>query len=290
MRWIFLLFVTFSNITWASIELIAPGKVSTNFGEHSPTFDVHSNELIFMRRTPGQFDYTLYSSTLSSDEWSEPIIVEFSGKFRDAAPYFSPNGQNLVFDSKRPSTELTKDSINIWQVNRRADGGWSEPFTLGYASSNGKDETKAGRDEFGPLLTDENKLLFYSFRQPKRGGAYYQADADSTPQMKNEIPDPSASTFIAYLTLSKDGNTAVMEGRGQGSSATDLYYACKSNGKWSEATPLTAVNTKFGEGTPFITADSRWLWFASSKPTSTGNTDGLNIYRVSTQNLPIPCA
>jgi len=289
MRHIFLLFLTFSHVTWASTELIAPGKVSTNFGEHSPTFDVHSNELIFMRRTPGQFDYTLYSSTLSNKGWSEPTILEFSGKFRDAAPYFSPNGQNLVFDSKRPAIEFTKDSINIWQVTRRASGGWSEPFTLANASSNGKDETKAGRDEFGPLLTDDDKLLFYSFRQPMRGGAYYQADTSSAPKIQNEIPDPSARTFIAYLTLSKDGNTAVMEGRGQGSSATDLYYACKSEGKWSKATPLTAVNTEFGEGTPFITADSRWLWFASSKPTSADNTNGPNIYRISTAKLPIPC-
>ena len=290
MRPIFLLCMVFSHLACASTELIAPGKVSTIFGEHSPTFDVHSNVLIFMRRTPGQFDYTLYSSTLVGDVWSAPIIVEFSGKYRDAAPYFSPNGQKLVFDSQRPAINFTEDSINIWQVNKQADGGWSEPFILSHASSNNKDEIKVGRDEFGPLLTDENKLLFYSFRQPYRGGAHYQADLDSVPQVQDEIPDPSASTFIAYLTLSKDGNTAIIEGRGQDSNATDLYYACKSDGKWSKVTPLSAVNTRFGEGTPFITSDSRWLWFASDKPTLTGNTEGPNIYRVSTSTLPIPCA
>ena len=102
-----------------------------------------------------------------------------------------------------------------------------------------------------------------------------------------QLPDPSADTFVGYLTLSADGQTAVIEGRDKLGTDTDLFYACQKDGAWGDAQPLTQLNTAFGEGTPYLTADGQWLWFASDRAAQTpGDSD---LYRVHTKQLPIPC-
>ncbi|MBT8076844.1 MAG: PD40 domain-containing protein [Gammaproteobacteria bacterium] len=290
MRLLICLTLLLSNIANATVELVATGKVSSLKSEYSPTFDVSSNELVFMRRTPGKFDYTLYTSKLNGDSWSAPKVIAFSGEYRDAAPYFSPDGQHLVFDSRRPAKHLESGSINLWQVTRESDDKWSTPTLLKTASVNVKNESNAGVDEFGPLLTDSGELWFYSFRQPHRGGAYYRQQPVGKPKIEKDLPDPSASTFIAYLTLSKDEKTAVMEGRSKNSRDTDLYFACKKDGLWGPAIALEEINTIAGEGTPFLSADSKWLWFASDRPSGSDYSQGSNIYRVETSKLPIPCS
>ena len=126
-------------------RLIAPGIILTTNGEYSPTFDSDSNELIFMRRTPGQFDYTLYSSRWLIDEtrWTRPEILPFSGKSRDGGPYFAPDGQTLVFDSRRPDKDVVTNSINLW-ITTRNSGGWTEPELLLDASRNDASESRDG--------------------------------------------------------------------------------------------------------------------------------------------------
>ena len=272
-------------------EIIAPGLVSTGAGEYSPTFDTDRQELIFMRRTPGKFDYTLYTSTLTETGWSTPEVLPFSGQYRDGGASFSPDGDALVFDSRRPnpvSGDGADTSIDLWRVQRDGDG-WSVPQLVVDASVNPDDEPRAQRDEFGPLLTSDGDLWWYSFRRPYRGGATYRRTADGTIERVGALPDPSAPTFIAYLTLSADGNTAVMEGRAMNGTGTDIYYACRNEAGWSPAMVLEAVSTEDPEGTPYLTADGRQLFFASGRANPATDVAESNIYSVSTDGLPIPC-
>ena len=73
-----LLIATFARANEPTPRLISPGVVSTAQGEYSPTFDTTRRELVFMRRTPGQFDYTLYSTRVSEDGWSEPEALKMN--------------------------------------------------------------------------------------------------------------------------------------------------------------------------------------------------------------------
>ncbi len=272
-------------------KIVAPGLVSTEVGEYSPTFDVNRQELIFMRRTPGRFDYTLHTSTLTISGWTTPEVLPFSGQHRDGGPSFSPDGDTLVFDSRRPnpvSGDGRDASIDLWLVQRDGNG-WSAPQLVVDASVNPDDEPRAQRDEFGPLLTGDGDLWWYSFRRPFREGSTYRRTTDGTIVRVDALPDPSAPTFIAYLTLSADGNTAVMEGRAANGSGTDIYYACRSETGWSPAMVLEAVSTQDSEGTPYLTADGRQLFFASGRANPATGVAESNIYSISTDDLPIPC-
>ncbi len=274
----------------AKPQLIAPGSISGELGEYSPTWDVGRQQLIFMRRTPGEFDYTLYQSSYRNGEFSEPAVLPFSGKYRDAGPSLSPDGQRLVFDSRRPDDRVAERSINIWITERIGDD-WSEPRLVKGASLNASAEPVAGRDEFGPVLDAKGQLYFYSFRKPYRGGEHFLAVGpgfdDAVPA--SEFPDPSRRTFVSYFSLSSDTNTLVMEGASEPGGDTDLYYACREDSGWTDAVALGSVNSESGDGGPYLSSDGKTLFFVSDRSTDDPSAGDANIYAVSTDGLPIPC-
>lgn len=269
------------------IQLIAPGLISSQMGEYSPFFDVNSNELYFMRRTPGRFDYTIYVSKLTNKGWSKPKIASFSGKYRDAAPYLSPDGKTFVFDSRRPSKEVVPNSINIW-ITQRKDSNWEEPELLREASINKESEPETGVDEYGPAIDSNGIIYFYSFRQPYRGGAHYKLNPSAVPTLSlhTELPDPSYRTFVSYSYISPNGRFALLEGKDRSGRGTDIFYTCKnSEDKWYKAKRVDAINTGSGEGLPSLTADGNFLLFTSGRNTNSNMASGDNLYIIETKDL-----
>ena len=274
-------------------ELVAPGRVSTKQGEYSPSFHAGRSELYFMRRTPGRFDYTLYVARFEDGVWSMPEVLPFSGLSRDGAPFIAPDGETLYFDSRRPAEGLRRGSINLWRVQRQGDR-WGEPQALRSASSEPESADEAGADEFGPVVTADGTLWFYSFRPPYRDGRHYRAAPPDyeVVVVDAELPDPSAPTFVGYLALSPDGRTAVLEGRaeGRGRRDSDLYYACLDDqGRWGEVKPLAQLNTPWSEGGPALGTDGASLWFSSDRPSGDRDAGDANLWRVATDQLPVPC-
>lgn len=272
-------------------RLVAPGLLSSEYGEYHPSHDAARDVLYFMRRTPGRFDYTLYQARRSGGRWSQPEVLPFSGRTRDAAPFIAPDGDTLYFDSRRPAEGLPRGSINLWRVSR-GPGGWGEPELLRVPSSEPEASDEAGADEFGPVVTADGDLWFYSFRPPFRDGRHYRGFGPdfSRVEVAAELPDPSAATFVAYLYLSPDGRTAVIEGRSRAGRDTDLFFACRSpDGEWSEPEALPGVNSPQNDGGGALSTDGKSLWFTSDRPTDAPGARGANLYELSTDHLPIPC-
>lgn len=270
-------------------QLLAPGILSTRMGEYSPTLDVERGELVFMRRTPGEFDYTLYSSRRVDGAWIAPVPLPFSGEWRDGGASFVPDGSALLFDSRRPAEGLDERSINVWRVARSEDGGadsgragWEEPELVRLASEGPSSEDGDQADEFGPFEDSGGNVYFYSFRKPDRGGRHYVLEPGATRvRHENALPDPSADTFVGYATVSADGDLAVIEGRAVGRRDTDLFlYRRDERGRWGAAIELPSVNTRWGEGTPFLTADGTTLVFASTRPSGDERTAVSNLYTI----------
>lgn len=269
-------------------HLVAPGVVSTADGEYSPTFDRARGELVFMRRTPGKFDYTLYTSRLEDGRWTTPQPLPFSGEHRDAAPYFSPDGGTLLFDSRRPADGLEPRSINLWRAERDGDG-WTEPRLLRAASKNAPVEDRVGADEFGPAVDAAGRLSFYSFRPPFRGGARYfvgpGAPGDVT--LDADTPDPSAPTFVGYHYVDPVGDVVLLEGRAEGRRDNDLFWSARgADGAWSPALPLAALNTRAAEGGPFLSSDGQLLFFTSDRRADSSGAGDADLYVVETRDLP----
>jgi hypothetical protein len=271
--------------------LIAPGLISTQAGEYSPTYNQETRELYFMRRTPGKFDYTIMvTRQLADGSWTTSDTASFSGQYRDAAPYLSPDGQALYFDSRRPAPGIAQGSINLWSTKRGEDGVWQVPQLLRQASYNPPNESKAGRDEFGPAVDASGQLYFYSFHQPHRGGKRYRiAASDEGPlEIEERIPDPSAATFVSYLYISPDGKLAIMEGASSSGSNTDLFFSIRQpDGSWSPYKPLPLVNTRWGEGGPYLSPDGKLLFFTSDRPVGDAAAGNANLYWMEMESLSL---
>lgn len=274
-----------------TVQLLAPGVISTKFGEYNPTYDSTTDELYFMRRTPGEFDYTIYRTKLTDDVWSLPVIASFSGEFRDAAPFVSPDGNTLFFDSARPSPEVAANSINLWYT-KKSDSGWSEPTLLVASSINAEDEPIAGRDEFGPVVDENGTLYFYSFRQPNRGGAHYISTPPDYRDMSlnTKLPDPSARTFVSYLYMSPNGDLALFEGRAIGRRDTNIFCSSKlPDGTWIEPIELSLINSEANEGGPYLTGDGKYLLFTSNRRSQNKSVSNANLYIVNAENIIDVC-
>ncbi len=282
---------TFSHLNQEPYRL-APGIISTEMGEFNPTFDVNRGEFYFMRRTPGLFDYTIMVSQKNDLGWSEPEVASFSGTYRDDSPQLSSDGNTLYFDSDRPHPNVAPKSINIWRTTR-TDSGWTEPTLIETASVNAPNEPVPGRDEFGPVMDREQNLVFYSFRSPYRGGKRFRLIAESGYEILEEIesiPDPSARTFVSYLTFSADSKTALMDGLHPGRRDAGIFYSCqKEDGSWSEAKLLPKINTTSSESGPRLSSDGEILFFVSNTPATLPLEPNGDIYAIRTKDLPIPC-
>ena len=274
-----------------NLHILAPGVISTKLGEYSPTLDTSGNELYFMRRTPGIFDYTIFTSTLVNKQWSQPAIAPFSGNFRDAAPYLSPDGGLLLFDSRRPDPTFADNSINLWYVKRTSEG-WSEARKFFEPSKNSPDEPDVGRDEFGPAMDAEGNLYFYSFRRPYRGGAHYLSLPPDYQQviLNEELPDPSAATFVSYAYISPDGRIALLEGRAQDRNDRDIFCSCKdSNGVWGPPREMKSINSRYYDGVPTLSLDGNYLLFASNREVERRDLAYSNLYIIKAEELLMEC-
>ena len=95
-------------------------------------------------------------SKKGNNKWTEPEIVNFSGKNFDIEPFLSSDGLKLYFASNRPlnnADDKTKD-FDIWYVQRENKSSkWSSPINLG-------EPINSPANEFYPSIAKNNNFYF----------------------------------------------------------------------------------------------------------------------------------
>ncbi len=93
-----------------------------------------------------------------------------------------------------------------------------------------------------------------------------------------------AGTHDASATFSPDGQTVIFarsgngDKKGESDKEVSLYTSSINNGIWTDAKPLSYVNSTYWDGTPHISKDGKTLYFSSNRSSSKG---GLDIYKAS---------
>src|SRR5262245_18574528 len=135
--------------------IFAPGVISTGDDESHPAFTPDGKTIYFIKNSPDFSFWTICTSRLVDGKWTTPEVAPFSGRYRDADPFVTPDGKQLLFISSRPAGDKPKRDLDIWIMDRQADGRWGEPRPAG-------GDINSEANEWFPTMTNDGTIYFGS--------------------------------------------------------------------------------------------------------------------------------
>ena len=207
-------------------------------------------------------------SKKENKKWSEPKLINFTGKFRDIEPFLSSDGLKLYFSSNRPlhdSISKPKD-YDIWYVERQnLKSEWSAPKNLSAP-------VNTSNNEFYPSLAKNENLYFTSDGSKSLGKddiffSKWENNNYSEPTTLGLNINSAGYEFNAFV--SPDEKFLIFTGynRTEGLGSGDLYISYKDkNGEWEKAKNMgTEVNSSLMDYCPFYDFKTETLYFTSKR-------------------------
>ncbi|MCP4724725.1 MAG: hypothetical protein GY863_06800 [bacterium] len=244
--------------------IFAPRFINTGLSEFGSVFSNDGNEFYYC--ISGVPFTTIMVTKMVNDVWTEPRVIDFSGKYWDGDMMFSPDGNRLYFCSFRPLSGKgePKRDADIWYVEKNGSG-WSEPQRIGsHINTEGS--------EYYPVFAENGNMYFSSTRGGGLGGAdiYYsmpEGDGFSTPV--NLGAPVNSSNFEGDLYIAPDESFIIVTiyGRSDTYGSGDLYISFKNDdGVWSELKNMgDRINSNRNEHCPVISQDGRYFFFSSGR-------------------------
>lgn len=268
----------------AATELVVERVELSGADPQTQTYNLQETATlrVFARSAAGFKQSQIFWQRRNPDgSWRAPEPLPFSEpRSRDSDPHLSGDGKTLTFVSHRSGTEAATrgDDLDLFEagLSDLATGQWTPPRRLA-------DALQSPGQELGPERYGK-RLYFASTRAGGPGKlSIYRVDDDED-RPPRLLPSPiNEGTANSDFTLSPDGRFAVWWSNRAGSEGgADLYLAERVGEQFGPALRLPApINGAGFEFTPSVTADGRWLLFASTRPVS-GLASGLSqVYRVS---------
>lgn len=251
--------------------LFAPGTISDDRWQWRITF-TPDGDTAYLTASDDWFPRSRKATILVSHRqngvWSKPVVASFSGTYSDIDPFITRDGRRLYFSSIRPLNGSPKPDLDIFYVQRTADG-WSDPVRLGREVNSDLDELYASLTQDGTLFfgsgpfapTADADWNIYQARAHGEGFARREPLAGINTDRPFDASDPTAD-WEFNPEISADGRTLVFASlRPGGFGLGDLYVSRFTQGAWSAPENLgPAVNTADDEFHPTISRDT--LYFA----------------------------
>lgn len=231
------------------------------------TVSSDGTEAYFTIQSPMEEISVIAFSKMVKSKWSDPKIVNFTGKFRDLEPFLSSDGLRLYFASNRPldeSTDSTKD-FDIWFVERKTmKDEWSNPINLGAP-------VNTSNDEFYPSLAENKNLYFTCTCEATKGKddiyfAEWKKEGYLQPVSLSDSINSAGFEFNAYV--SSDESFLIFTGynRAGGMGSGDLFISHKKDGKWLAAQNMgEKFNSPSMDYCPFYNSKQKQFYFTSKR-------------------------
>jgi hypothetical protein len=223
-------------------SVFAPGMVSGPAQEYGLTADRAWSEIYFTRL---EGDQSVVMVTLrAGGSWSEPVPASFSGEFIDAHPLLTPDGQRLLFVSRRPCPGA-QQALNVWVVERTPDG-WSAPEPLGRPVTE--------QTVHAPSVASSGNIYATGLVRLRFSGDRYTSPEPLVPPLTGSHPAIASDESFLVFSAGRDG----------GFGSNDLYVVFREDdGTWSQPKNLGAgVNTESVESSPTLSNDGSFLFFS----------------------------
>jgi Tol biopolymer transport system component len=245
-------------------ELWGEGLISTELNELNSVFSPDGTELFWSIQMPDQSGVIVWSR-LVNGKWSEPAVAPFSGRYTDWDPFFTPDGQKILYVSNRPKPGVetrNAQDYDIWMVTRSATG-WSEPVNIGAP-------VNTPRPEYYPSIASDGTLYYSGLREGSQGFDIYRSrlvDGKYTePENLGAEVNSRATEIDNYIAPDQSFLIFNSSGRPDDLGAGDLYISYQRDGKWTPAVHLpAAINSTAREYCPIGSPDGRWLYFTSKR-------------------------
>lgn len=197
-------------------------------------------------------------------KWSKPKVADFSGKYNDLEPAFSPDGKRIYFSSNRPTPDnKDKKDMDIWYVERTSTG-WSEPVNVGAP-------VNTSGNEFFPSIAANGSIYFTaSYERAKGADIYYSffSEGKYSPPVALGAAINEA-TFEINPFISPDESFLIYSAYNRPNSlgGADLFISFKdANDNWQPSVRMDApVNSSAIDYCPFVSADGKYFFFTSAR-------------------------
>jgi hypothetical protein len=240
-----------------------PGKIS-NGGVFGLTISPDGNTALWVESNGRRDTLIIKESQKINGVWQEPVIASFStttAAWKDIDPVFSPDGQQVLFQSTRPVPDRpNRTGFDIWAVKRTAKG-WSAPYHLGNIINTDVSESYAS-------ITTPGHIYFMKENENKQGnsdiyvsrlvnGIYQNPENIGAPV--NTIDHRESNPFIA----ADESFLIYFSSDPKGLGDVDLYISFNKNGTWTTPKNLgSPINSSMAEFCPFYHAKEKRLYFA----------------------------
>lgn len=243
--------------------MFEPGKIS-NGGVFGLTISPDGNTALWVESNGRRDTLIIKESQKINGVWQEPVIASFStttAAWKDIDPVFSPDGQQVLFQSTRPVPDQpNRTGFDIWAVKRTAKG-WSAPYHLGNIINTDVSESYAS-------ITTPGHIYFMKENVNKQGnsdiyvsrlvnGIYQNPENIGAPV--NTIDHRESNPFIA----ADESFLIYFSSDPKGLGEVDLYISFNKNGTWTTPKNLgSPINSSMAEFCPFYHAKEKRLYFA----------------------------
>lgn len=112
------------------VEPWQPKGISSAQFESHPAFDPLTGDFYFVRSAPDFTGWRILVSHCGAHGWSAAEPAPFAGDGVEADPFFTNEGRTLYFISTRSTDGVRRSDLDIWRVDRAADGKWEQPVRL----------------------------------------------------------------------------------------------------------------------------------------------------------------
>lgn len=237
-----------------SVQLLAPGIISSSLYEYNGTFSPDGKEFYYTLLLPNRGQ--IVSLKLKEDNtWTEPGFAEFSSEYSEVDPIFSPDGLRLYFTSNRPTSDTSDiERNNIWFVEKNGNL-WSKPKLVPL--------TETG--DYYSSVTNNGDIYFNTWSD---GDIYKGIKTDST-YLVERLPDIiNLNKSVGDPFISPNEDYLIFRGTNLENTvgSLDLYISFNINNQWTEPMNLgEPINSEARELCPFVTTDGRLFIFASDR-------------------------
>ncbi|MFC1493086.1 ankyrin repeat domain-containing protein [candidate division KSB1 bacterium] len=248
-------------------EIFAPGIISMEYrAEWGFTLSPGGDEIYYTQRRRPDHGGRIWFLKFDGENWSEPRPAEFTYDTLDLfsmeafeyEPHISPDGQKLLYGSKRPlpgQEELNSEFL-YWIVNKEGSG-WGEPYLLDSKINNLK-PMFVSMTLYGTIYftnTIENKI----YRSEYKNGSY---------QIPERLPDEI--NFLgqaAHPFIAPDESYIIFDGRTEDNFEFPVYLYIsfrKDDGSWTEAVKFDEEINSLNPALACVSRDGKYIFFESN--------------------------